>query len=151
MATTASNLSPGGTTSIATTARRPADALSQRGPRGGGAAFGGASLLFAAGALHLGLGLEALRSLTFLAIILATQAALYATRTAGPLWRAPPGGWVAISLLLGLGVAIGLAATGTPMAPLPPALILGLLGAAAVFALLLDGLKRALIQRLGFG
>jgi H+-transporting ATPase len=121
----------------------------------GGVVFGLASLLFAAGALafgalHLGLAMEALRSLTFLAIILATQAVLYATRAAGPLWRARPGGWVALSSLVGLSVAIGLAGTGTLMAPLPPLLILGLLGAAAAFALLLDGLKRALFPRLGF-
>lgn len=122
----------------------------------GGAAFGLASLLFAAGvlafgALHLGLGLEALRSLTFLAIILATQAVLYATRTAAPLWRSRPGGWVVLSSLLGLGVAIGLAVTGTLMAPLPPPLVLGLLGAAAAFALLLEGLKHVLFPRLGLG
>lgn len=134
--------------------RRPAR-WDQRSLLVAGVAFGLASLAFAGaavviGATWLGLGLDAVRTLTFLAVVLATQAMLHATRSPQPPWRDPPGPWVLASSAFGLVVAVGLAASGTLMAPLPAPVILGLLAAAVAFAALLAGLKRVLFVRLGF-
>lgn len=121
-----------------------------------GGGVGLAGLCFTAGAMvygthRLGLATEALRTLTFLAVIFATQATLYATRDARAVWRSRPGGWLVLSSTLAIGVSVGLAATGTLMAPLPPSLILGLALAAAVLCLLLDTAKRWAFPRLGLG
>ena len=120
----------------------------------GGVGVGLAGLVFMVGVVLcgsglLGLAIGPLRTLTFLAVIFATQAALYATRDSRPCWRSRPGGWLLLSSLLGLAISVGLAATGTLMAPLAPHLILGLGGAAVLFCLLLDGAKRRAFPLLG--
>ncbi|PWS35986.1 divalent cation transporter [Falsiroseomonas bella] len=119
-----------------------------------GGAIGLAGLGFTSGTMiygvhGLGLGTEALRTLTFLAVIFATQAALYATRDARAVWRSRPGGWLMLSSALGVAAAVGLAMTGTLMAPLPPRVILGLGLATVAYCLLLDAAKRWAFPRLG--
>ena len=80
-----------------------------------------------------------------------TQAATYATRDTRPLWRSRPGGWLLASSAVGLAIPVGLAATGTLMAPVPVPVILALAVAAVGFCLALDAGKRRMFPWLGLG
>ena len=116
--------------------------------------LGLAQLLFAlgvlaAGAFWLHLAPEALMTLAFLTLVCAGQATIYAIRVRGWLWETPPGRWLVAAsvadLLIGAGVALG----GAITAPLPGAVVLGVLAASALLAPALNGLRRLASARLG--
>jgi|HubBroStandDraft_1064217.scaffolds.fasta_scaffold00095_25 H+-transporting ATPase len=103
------------------------------------------------GAHGLGLGTAALQTLAFLAIVFGNQATTYNNRERRRLWSSRPGSWLLLSSLGDILIASGLAAGGIAMAPLPLALIAGILALAIVFAVLLDLLKVPVFRRLGLG
>ena len=116
--------------------------------------LGLAQLLFAlgvlaAGAFWLHLAPESLMTLAFLTLVCAGQATIYAIRVRGWLWETPPGRWLVAAsvadLLIGAGVALG----GAITAPLPGAVVLGVLAASALLAPALNGLRRLASARLG--
>jgi H+-transporting ATPase len=103
------------------------------------------------GAHGLGLGTAALQTLAFLAIVFGNQATTYNNRERRRLWSSRPSSWLLLSSLGDILIASGLAAGGIAMAPLPLALIAGILALAIVFAVLLDLLKVPVFRRLGLG
>ena len=105
--------------------------------------------VLALGQFWLGLDIAALRSLAFIALVFASQAAIYAVRQRRRLWGARPSLWLVVSSAADVLVAAGLAGAGLATAPLPPLLIAATLAAAAGFAVVLDVVKVPLFARLG--
>jgi len=90
------------------------------------------------GKFRLGLGIDTLRTLAFLLIVVGNQATLYANRTRQRLWSTRPSFWLVLSSAADLAIASTLASQGIAMAPLPLLVIAGTLLGAAVFAFLVD-------------
>lgn len=121
-----------------------------------GVVMGVAELIFCAGAVavgkyRLGLGLETLRTLAFVAIVFGNQATTYTNRERRHLWRSRPSPWLVGSSAVDVLIASTLAACGLAMAPLPLSLVVGLLLGAALFAVLLDFVKVPVLRRLRIG
>ena len=116
-----------------------------------GGALGVATLAFVTLLLLVGrawwrLDLAALRTLSFLGLMLAVQANIYVVREERWAWSSPPSAWLgAASVAL---VAIGVAAAwfGVFMAPLAPGRILAVVAASVVFLVVLDGMKHGLAR-----
>jgi H+-transporting ATPase len=102
------------------------------------------------GKFHFGLGIDALRTLAFLAIVFGNQATTYTNRTRQRLWSTRPSFWLVLSSLADLFIASTLANRGIAMAPLPLFLIAGIFAGAVVFAFMTDTLKVPVFVRLGF-
>jgi H+-transporting ATPase len=118
-----------------------------------GVFMGVSALAFCAGVLavgrfHLGLGLGALRTLSFLVLVYANQATTYANRTRRHLWSIRPSLLLVLSSAADLLIASTLASRGIAMAPLPWPVLGGVLAGAAVFALLVDQVKVLVFSRL---
>jgi len=119
---------------------------------GAAAVFGALSLLFSFSAYWWtrstqGLSPAQLQTVVFLLLVFTNQACIYVLRTDGRLWSFAPGRWMALASS-GDVVAVSLfALLGWLMAPLPAALVAGLLIACAGFALLLDQAKRVVFPR----
>ncbi|MGC8531240.1 MAG: HAD-IC family P-type ATPase [Acidiphilium sp.] len=99
--------------------------------------------------LHLAPG--ALRSLAFLALMFGSQGLIYAIRGRERFWRAAPSLWLVTSSVAAVLMAIIMATTGFAMTRLPITLVLSVLGAALVFALMVDASKIRLFRTLGLG
>jgi H+-transporting ATPase len=104
--------------------------------------------VLAVGRFHLGLGLGALRTLSFLVLVYANQATTYANRTRQHLWSIRPSILLVLSSAADLLIASTLASRGIAMAPLPWPVLGGVLAGAAVFALLVDQVKVPMFRRL---
>jgi H+-transporting ATPase len=100
------------------------------------------------GNFYLHLPLSSLQSLAFILIVFGNQATTYNNRERRHLWSSRPGHWVMISSGADIIVAAVLALAGIAMSALPIFLVVGALGTAAVFAMLLDVLKVAAFRRL---
>jgi H+-transporting ATPase len=105
--------------------------------------------MLAFGKFEMGLGIEALRTLAFIALVFGSQATLYAIRQRRHLWRSRPSLWLALSSVADVAIASILAIGGFAMTPLPALVIAGTLAAAAAFALVLDTVKLPVFARLG--
>ena len=99
-------------------------------------AFCGSVLAFSK--FEMGLRIDALRTLAFIALVFGSQAAIYTIRQRRSLWGSRPSLWLAGSSLADVTIASAFAATGIAMTPLPASVIAATLAAAAVFALVLD-------------
>jgi H+-transporting ATPase len=104
-------------------------------------------LLF--GVHRLGLGVESLQTLAFVAIVFGNQATTYTNRERRHLWSSRPGAWVVASSVGDVLIALTLAVSGIAMPPLPALTVVGTLAAAVVFAVLLDLMKAPVFRRLG--
>jgi len=119
---------------------------------GAASVFGALSLLFSFSAYWWtrstqGLSPAQLQTVVFLLLVFTNQACIYVLRTDGRLWSFAPARWMALASLSDI-VAVSLfALLGWLMAPLPSALVVGLLIACAAFALLLDQAKRFVFPR----
>jgi H+-transporting ATPase len=105
----------------------------------------------AVGKFEMGLGIEALRTLAFAALVFGSQASIYAIRQRRHLWGSRPSLWLGASSVADILIASILAVGGIAMAPLPALVIVGTLVAAAAFAFVLDLLKVPVFRRLGIG
>ena len=105
----------------------------------------------AVGKYVLGFGTDALRALTFVALVFGSQAMIYALRERGRLWDSRPSNWVLASSVADVLIASALAILGLAMAPLPARVVVCTLAAAAAFAFLLDVVKRPVFARLRIG
>jgi len=119
-----------------------------------GVILGVCFLAFSAGVLAFGkfemhLGLEALRTLSVVAIVFGSQATTYVIRGRGHIWGLRPSIWLVSSSVADVLIISTLAIQGIAMAPLPPAIIAGEFAAALVFGLILDGVKMPVFARLG--
>ncbi|MGA7327810.1 MAG: HAD-IC family P-type ATPase [Rhodomicrobium sp.] len=95
----------------------------------------------AAGKFALGLGMEALRSLAFIALVFGSQATIYVIRERREIWGRPPSFWLAASSLADISISTTLAAAGIGMMSLPGYIIAGTLAAAAAFTIVLNMVK----------
>jgi H+-transporting ATPase len=111
-----------------------------------GVVLGVALLAFCTGALAigkyvLGLPIGALQTLTFVVLVCGSQATLYAIRQRRHRWGLRPSIWLVASSVADIVIALILAVGGIAMTALPVAVAAGVLGAAVVFALVLDAVK----------
>ena len=105
--------------------------------------------MLAVGKFEMGLDIEALRTLAFIALVFGSQAAIYAIRQRRHLWGSRPSLWLVVSSLADIAAASMLAIAGIAMTSLPVLVIAGTLAAAVAFALILDIVKVPLFARLG--
>jgi len=100
---------------------------------------------------RFGLGLiegRGLRTLAAVTLVFSTQATFYVVRERRRLWSSRPSNWVALSSLVDISIITLLAGFGLLMHALPWVVIGAVLGAATLFALLLDVVKSLLTRRL---
>jgi H+-transporting ATPase len=97
--------------------------------------------VLALGKFELGLGMEALQTLSVVAIVYGSQATIYAIRARRHMWGLRPTIWMVLSSVADLLIISTLAIGGIAMAPLPVAVVAGEFAAAVVFGLVLDGVK----------
>jgi len=117
-----------------------------------GVAMGIGQLAFCAGVLAVGkfawgLGIETLRTLTFVALVFGSQATIYVVRERRRLWSSRPSLWLVASSVVDVVIAATLAIGGIAMEPLPALVVAGILTAAA-FAFTLDLVKAPVFARL---
>jgi H+-transporting ATPase len=100
------------------------------------------------GQLRLGLGIQALRTLTFVVIVFGNQATTYTNRARQRLWSTRPSLWLVVSSVADLLIASTMANRGIAMAPLPLPLVGAALVGAVAFAFLVDFVKVPIFSRL---
>jgi H+-transporting ATPase len=98
---------------------------------------------------RMGLGIEALQTVAFVAIVFGNQATTYTNRERQRMGSAPPSRLLIGSSVIDLLIASTLATCGIAMAPVPVFLVGGILVTAAVFAFILDFAKVPVFKRLG--
>jgi H+-transporting ATPase len=97
---------------------------------------------------RLGMGIEILRTLAFVAIVFGNQATTYTNRERQRLGSARPSRWLVGSSVLDILIASTLATCGIAMSRLPVLVVGGMLVSAAVFAFILDVAKVPVFKRL---
>jgi len=105
--------------------------------------------VLAVGKFELRLGLEALRTLSVVAIVYGSQATIYALRARRHMWGLRPTMWLVLSSFADASIITLLANRGIAMAPLPLSTFSGEFAAASLFWLILDGIKIPILS--GFG
>ena len=105
--------------------------------------------VLAVGNFEMGLGIDALRTLAFIALVFGSQAVIYAIRQRRRLWGSRPSLWLAVSSVADIAIAWTLAVAGIAMTPLPAWVPACTFAAAAVFAIILDFVKVPVLRRLG--
>ncbi len=96
----------------------------------------------------LGFDTGMLRTVAVVTLVFSGQAVFYVAREREHLWSSVPGKWLILSSMVDLTFISILAINGVLMDAVPFVVILGLLGAAAVLALVLDSVKQVLFHRL---
>ena len=119
-----------------------------------GVFMGASELVFctavlAVGKFYLGFGIEALRTLSFVALVFGNQATTYANRTRQHLWSIRPSLLLVLSSMADLSVASTMANRGIAMTALPLPVLGGTLAGAVIFAFALDLVKVTVFKRLG--
>lgn len=97
--------------------------------------------VLAVGKFELGLGIESLRTLAFIALVFGSQAIIYAIRDRRHLWCTRPSPWLTTSSIVDIATASLLAISGIGMAPLPAWIITSTFATAAAFFLMLNLVK----------
>jgi H+-transporting ATPase len=118
-----------------------------------GIAMGVVDLLFCVACLaiarfKLGLDTDTLRTFAVVTLVFSGQAVFYVARERQHIWSSPPGRWLVLSSVADLTIICVLAVNGVLMTALPFKIVAALLGAAVVFALILDAVKQVLFRRL---
>jgi H+-transporting ATPase len=104
--------------------------------------------VLAVGKYEMGLGIEALRTLTFVALVFGGQATIYAVRDRRHLWGSRPSIWLAASSVADVSIASILAVAGIAMAPLSFLAVASTLAAALFLAFVMAIVKLPLFARL---
>ena len=104
--------------------------------------------ILAVGKFELGLGIGALRTLAFIALVFGSQAIIYAIRRRRHLWGARPSLWLAASSVTDILIASVLSIEGIAMTPLPAWIVAWTLAAAAAFVVAADLIKVLAFRRL---
>jgi H+-transporting ATPase len=97
----------------------------------------------------MGLGIDELRSLAFVALEFGSQATIYAIRQRLHLWGSRPSLWLAVSSVADVLIAAILAVGGIAMTALPAWMVAGTLAAAVALTFVLDMVKVPVFARLG--
>ena len=92
--------------------------------------------------------IETLMTLASVTRVCANQATTYNNRERRRIWSSRPSGWLVASSVADTSIACILAVAWIAMAPLPLWVFAGALGAAVVFAFLMDLVKVPLFRRL---
>ena len=106
-------------------------------------------VVLAVGKFEMRFGIEALRTLSVVAIVYGSQATIYAMRGRRHLWGLRPTVWLVASSVADVLIISTLAIRGIAMAPLPVSVLACEFGAAIIFGLILDGVKIPVFARLG--
>jgi H+-transporting ATPase len=106
------------------------------------------AIVLAFAKFHLGLGIETLRTLAFVAIVFGNQATTYTNRERRRMGTSRPSLWLVGSSVADVLIASTLATLGIAMAPLHVLTVGGTLVAAAVFAFVVDLAKVPVFKRL---
>ncbi|ABE34449.1 HAD ATPase, P-type, IC family protein [Paraburkholderia xenovorans LB400] len=106
------------------------------------------SSILALGKFWLHLGTGQLQTLAAVILVFSGQAVLYVVRERRRLWSSRPGRWLIVSSIADVSIIATLATRGILMSPLPLQWIGAMLGAAIVFAFVLDFVKVAAFARL---
>jgi H+-transporting ATPase len=101
------------------------------------------------GKFKLGLGIDALRTLSVVAVVFGSQAAIYAIRGRSRFWGLRPTLWLVISSIADLLIITTLATRGIAMASVPMSFVACEFGAAVALFLILDTVKIYAFPRLG--
>ena len=104
--------------------------------------------VFSFGMYRMKFGIEALQTLTFVAIVFGNQATTYTNRERRHIWSSRPSSWLIVSSIGDLLIASTLAIGGIAMKPLPVLVVAGTFAASVIFALLLDLVKVPVFRRL---
>lgn len=104
--------------------------------------------VLAVGKFRMELGIEALRTLSLVALVFGSEATLYAVRERRRLWSSRPSLWVVASSVCDLLIIVTLATRGIAMMALPLPVIAWTLAAAAAFGFILDMVKAPVFNRL---
>jgi H+-transporting ATPase len=107
------------------------------------------STALAIGKFDMGLVIEELRTLAFVALVFGSQAIIYAIRQRGHLWGSRPSLLLAVSSVADVLIASILAVGGIAMTPLPVLMVAGTLAAAVALTFILDLVKVPVFARLG--
>jgi H+-transporting ATPase len=105
------------------------------------------SAVLAVGKFRMGLGIDALRTLALVALVFGSEATLYAIRERRRLWSSHPSLWVVVSTVCDILIISTLVTRGIAMTPVPLFVVGGTLGAAVVFAFILDFVKVPVFNR----
>jgi H+-transporting ATPase len=105
--------------------------------------------VLAVGKYRRGFDLAQLQTLTFVTIVFVKQATTYTNRERRRMWASRPSGWLVASSAADVLIASTLALTGSAMTELPLTVVASVLGAAVVYAFVLDAVKVPLFRRLG--
>jgi len=119
-----------------------------------GVILGGCFLAFCIAVLSVGkfemrFGIEALRTLSVVAIVYGSQATIYALRARRHLWGLRPTAWLVASSIADIIIISTLAVRGVAMAPLPLPVLAVEFAAAIAFGVILDAVKIPVFARLG--
>ncbi|HUZ94881.1 MAG TPA: HAD-IC family P-type ATPase [Edaphobacter sp.] len=101
------------------------------------------------GKFKLGLGVDALRTLSVVAIVYGSEATIYAIRDRRHFWGLRPTLWLLLSSIADLLIISTLAAFGFAMTPLPIPILACEFAAAIAFWLIMAGIKIPVFKRLG--
>jgi H+-transporting ATPase len=104
--------------------------------------------ILAIGKFEMHLGIEALQTLSVVAIVFGSQATTYVIRGRQHLWGLRPSIWLVLSSVADVLIISTLALLGIAMAPLPIAIIAGEFGAALAFGVVMDLVKIPIFARL---
>jgi H+-transporting ATPase len=107
------------------------------------------SAVLATGKFEMGLRIDELRTLAFVALVFGSQATIYAIRQRRHLWGSRPSLWLAVSSVADILIAATLAISGIAMTPLPASMVAGALAAAVALTFVLDLVKVPIFARLG--
>jgi H+-transporting ATPase len=105
-------------------------------------------VVLAVGKFELRLGIEALRTLSVVAIVYGSQATIYAVRERHHLWGLRPTAWLVSSSVADVFIISTLALRGIAMSPLSFSVLTTELGAAVAFGLILSTVKIPIFARL---
>jgi H+-transporting ATPase len=106
------------------------------------------TVILAVGKFQLHLGIEALQTLSVVAIVFGSQATTYVVRGRQHLWGLRPSIWLVLSSVADVLIISTLALLGIAMTPLPIAIIAGAFGAALAFGVVMDLVKIPVFGRL---
>jgi H+-transporting ATPase len=106
------------------------------------------TVILAVGKFQLHLGIEALQTLSVVALVFGSQATTYVIRGRQHLWGLRPSVWLVLSSVVDVLIISTLALRGIAMAPLPLAVVVCEFAAATAFGLVLDLVKIPVFARL---
>ena len=105
--------------------------------------------IVAFGKFEVRLGIEALRTLSVVAIVYGSQATIYALRARRHMWGLRPTMWLVLSSMADITIITVMAHRGIAMASLSLSILGCEFAAAALFGLILDAIKTPILSKFG--